>query len=166
MDAECAQHSGADDPRRCYGTLDRRYEEDEENDPDWLAEDAVVLWLKVPLTLAFVPEAELLKEKEADPAPPLTASISAWVSSIMISITSLPYTKHTLSTADGKADCQPNAIANGNSRSLPSSAVTSRATAVSGCDLGVFRRQSIESQSAILVPHFLNHAPDITGIIP
>jgi hypothetical protein len=33
----------------------------------------------------------LLKEKEADPAPPLTASISAWLSSIMISITSLPY---------------------------------------------------------------------------
>ena len=91
MDADCAQRSGADDPRRCYGTLVRRYEENEETDPDWLAEDAVVIWVRLPLTVAVVPEAELLKEKEADPAPPLTASISAWLSSIMISITSLPY---------------------------------------------------------------------------
>jgi len=94
MDAECAQHSGADDPRRCYRTLVSRYEEDEENDPDWPAEEAVVNWVRLPDTVAVVPEAVLLKEKEADPAPPLTASISAWLSSIMISIASLLIETH------------------------------------------------------------------------
>src|SRR5689334_9463130 len=59
VDADGAQRSGADDPRRCQGTLDRRYVEDEENDPDWLAEEAVVIWVKLPDTDAFVPEAEL-----------------------------------------------------------------------------------------------------------
>ena len=77
MDADCAQRSGADDPRRCYETRDRRYVEDEENDPDWLAEEAVVLWVKVPDTVAIVPEAVFVKLKEASPRPPLTASISA-----------------------------------------------------------------------------------------
>jgi hypothetical protein len=43
MDADCAQRSGADDPRHCYGTLDRRYDENEVYVPDWLAEVAVVL---------------------------------------------------------------------------------------------------------------------------
>ena len=77
MDADCAQRSGADDPRRCYGTLDRRYVEDEKNDPDMLAEEAVVRMVKVPDTTAFVPEAVFVKLKEASPRPPLTASISA-----------------------------------------------------------------------------------------
>jgi hypothetical protein len=68
-------------------------------------------------------------------------------------------------TVDGKADCQPNAIANGNSRNPPPSAVTPRVTAVSGCDLGVFQRRSIESANAIWVPYLLNYAPDITYIV-
>jgi len=114
IDADCAQRSGADDPRRCQGTLDRRYAEDEENVPDWLAEEAVVLWVRVPITLAVVPEAVLVKEKEADPAPPLTASISAWVSSIMMSIASLPYrnTRFRLSTGRLTASRRtPNTVA-------------------------------------------------------
>jgi hypothetical protein len=113
MDAECAQHSGADDPRRCYGTLVRRYVEDEENDPDWLAEEGVVDWVKVLVTDAVVPEAELLKEKVADPAPPLTASISAWLSSIMISIASLLYrnTRFRLSTRRLTASRMPSQTA-------------------------------------------------------
>jgi len=77
MDATCAQRSGADDPRRCYGTLDRRYVEDEENVPDCLAEDAVVLWVRLPDTVAVVPEAVFSNLKEASPRPPPTASISA-----------------------------------------------------------------------------------------
>jgi hypothetical protein len=77
MDADCAQRSGADDPRRCYGTLDRRYDEDEKNDPERLAEEAVVRMVKVPDTTAFVPEAVFVKLKEASPRPPPTASISA-----------------------------------------------------------------------------------------
>jgi len=86
---DCVQRSGAGHPRRCQGTLDRRYVEDEENVPDWLAEEAVVVWVSLPDTVAVVPEAVLVKEKEADPAPPLTASISVWDSSIITSMASL-----------------------------------------------------------------------------
>jgi len=67
-------------PRRCQETLDRHYVEDEETVPDCLAEVAVVLWVMLVDTIAIVPEAELLTVKVADPAPPLTASISVWVS--------------------------------------------------------------------------------------
>ena len=51
-----------------------------------LAEDAVVAMVTVPLTRALVPEAVLVKLNVADPAPPATASSSASVNSIMISI--------------------------------------------------------------------------------
>ena len=60
--------------------------EDDENDPDWLAVDAVVDCVKVPLTVAVVPDARLLNEKVADPLPPETSSSCSSVSSIMISI--------------------------------------------------------------------------------
>jgi hypothetical protein len=63
--------------------------EDEENDPDKLAVEAVVAIFKVPLTSASVPDAEPVKLKDADPEPPATALSSASVSSIMISIFSL-----------------------------------------------------------------------------
>jgi hypothetical protein len=71
--------------------------EDEENDPDRLADEAVVAILRVPLTAALVPDAEPVKLKDADPEPPATASSSASVSSIMISIILLP----NLSMGDG-----------------------------------------------------------------
>ena len=64
--------------------------EDEENDPDRLADEAVVAIVRVPLTAALVPDAEPVKLKDADPEPPATASSSASVSSIMISIIPLP----------------------------------------------------------------------------
>ena len=64
--------------------------EDEENDPDRLADEAVVAIARVPLTAALVPDAEPVKLKDADPEPPATASSSASVSSIMISIIPLP----------------------------------------------------------------------------
>jgi hypothetical protein len=60
--------------------------EDDENVPDKLADEAVVAIAKVPLTDAVVPDAVFVKEKEAVPEPPATASSSASVSSIMISI--------------------------------------------------------------------------------
>jgi hypothetical protein len=63
-----------------------RHVEDEENDPDRLAEDAVVARVNVPLTDALVPDAVSVKLKLADPEPPATASSSEPVSSIMISI--------------------------------------------------------------------------------
>jgi hypothetical protein len=59
---------------------------DEENDPDTLAEDAVVAMVNVPLTKGLVPDAVFEKLKVADPAPPATASSSASVSWIIISI--------------------------------------------------------------------------------
>jgi hypothetical protein len=77
MDADCAQRRGADDPRRCCETFYTRHVEEEENDPERLAEEAVVRMVKVPDTTAFVPEAVFVKLKEASPRPPLTASISA-----------------------------------------------------------------------------------------
>ena len=45
--------------------------ENEENDPDKLAEDAVVWRVRVPVVLAVVPEAVFEKEKDADPPPPV-----------------------------------------------------------------------------------------------
>jgi len=64
---------------------------DNESDPDKLAEEAVVAMVKVPLTAAVVPDALLLKLKDAGPPlPPATASISASVSSMMISMCSSP----------------------------------------------------------------------------
>jgi hypothetical protein len=60
--------------------------EDEENDPDRLADEAVVAIFKVPLTVALVPDALPVKVKDADPEPPATSLSSASVSSIMISI--------------------------------------------------------------------------------
>jgi hypothetical protein len=60
--------------------------EDEENDPDRLADEAVVAIDRVPLTAAVVPDAEAVMLKDALPEPPATASSSASVSSIMISI--------------------------------------------------------------------------------
>jgi hypothetical protein len=59
--------------------------EEEEKDPLCDAELAVVLWVTVPLIVAVVPDAELLKLKLADPAPPATASSSVSLSSIRIS---------------------------------------------------------------------------------
>ena len=52
--------------------------EDEENDPDRLADEAVVVILRVPLTVAVVPDAESAgRVKDAVPEPPATASSSA-----------------------------------------------------------------------------------------
>ena len=48
--------------------------EDDENVPDRLADDAVVVTAKVPLTVAVVPDAESdVSVKEADPEPPATS---------------------------------------------------------------------------------------------
>ena len=60
--------------------------EDELNVPDRLAEEAVVLIVRVPLVAAVVPDAVFVKLKVTDPEPPTTASSSASLSSIMISI--------------------------------------------------------------------------------
>jgi hypothetical protein len=60
--------------------------EDEENVPDSLADEAVVAIVRVPLTAAVVPDDVFVKLKDAVPTPPATASSSASVSSIMISI--------------------------------------------------------------------------------
>lgn len=46
--------------------------ETEVNSPDWDAELAVVAWLNLPVTVALVPDAVLLKLKLADPLPPAT----------------------------------------------------------------------------------------------
>jgi hypothetical protein len=58
------------------------YVEDEENVPDWLAEDAVVDWVSVPLTVAVVPDAVFVMLKLASPRPPATKSSSDSLSSI------------------------------------------------------------------------------------
>jgi hypothetical protein len=60
--------------------------EDDENIPDKLADEAVVWIVTVPLVVAVVPDAVSVKEKVTDPEPPATASSSASVSSIKISI--------------------------------------------------------------------------------
>jgi hypothetical protein len=60
--------------------------EDEENDPDWLPDEAVVSWVKVPDTAAVVPDALFVKLKDALPEPPATSLSWASVSSIMISM--------------------------------------------------------------------------------
>jgi hypothetical protein len=60
--------------------------EDEENDPDRRADEAVVAIVRVPLTAALVPDDEFVKLKDAVPEPPATASSSASVSSITSSI--------------------------------------------------------------------------------
>ena len=59
--------------------------EDELNSPDCDAELAVVLWVRVPVTVAVVPDAVFLNSKRADPAPPATASSSVSLSSMRIS---------------------------------------------------------------------------------
>ena len=52
-----------------------------------LADEAVVVTLKVPLTVAVVPDAESAERvKVADPEPPATSLSSASVSSIKISM--------------------------------------------------------------------------------
>lgn len=61
----------------------------EENVPDRLADDAVVLMLKVPAAVAVVPDAVTVNENVADPAPPETSSSSASDSSNIISIKKL-----------------------------------------------------------------------------
>jgi hypothetical protein len=78
--------SGADDPRRRHESNKELQVEDEENDPDKAAEEAVLAIVRVPLTAAVVPDAEFVKLNEADPEPPATSLSSASVSSIRISI--------------------------------------------------------------------------------
>jgi hypothetical protein len=68
---------------RKYGQLQV---EDELKLPDRLAEEAVVLIVRVPPTTAVVPDAVPVKLKLADPEPPLTRSSSASLSSMMISM--------------------------------------------------------------------------------
>jgi hypothetical protein len=51
-----------------------------------LAVDAVVFMVKVPVTVAFVPDAVLVNIKVADPAPPATASSSDSFNSIKVSM--------------------------------------------------------------------------------
>jgi hypothetical protein len=63
--------------------------EDEEAVTDRLADEAVVAIVTVPATVAVVPDAVSVRLRVADPAPPETASSSASVSSIMISMFSL-----------------------------------------------------------------------------
>jgi hypothetical protein len=87
-----SHNSGADD-RAAAMKHSRLQVEDELNDPDRLAEEAVVAIVKVPLTVAVVPDAEFEKLKVADPAPPLIWSSSVSVSSIMISICILHITQ-------------------------------------------------------------------------
>jgi hypothetical protein len=69
---------------RC-GTRSSQLEK-EEKLPEMEAEDAVVAMVSVPDTVAVVPDALLLKEKLAEPAPPQTFSISASLSSITMFI--------------------------------------------------------------------------------
>jgi hypothetical protein len=59
---------------------------DEENDPDWLADEAVVLWVTLLVTVAVVPDAVFVSVQDADPEPPATSLSSDSVSSIKISI--------------------------------------------------------------------------------
>jgi hypothetical protein len=74
----------------------RRHEDNEvqvEDDvkvPEWLADEAVVAWARVPVTDAVVPDAEFEKVNVADPEPPATSLSSASLSSIKISILSSP----------------------------------------------------------------------------
>jgi hypothetical protein len=63
--------SGADDPRRQKRS--GLQVEDEENDPDRLADEAVEAIDKVPLTAAVVPDALFVKLKDALPEPPATS---------------------------------------------------------------------------------------------
>jgi hypothetical protein len=58
----------------------------DENDPDMLADVVVVAIFTVAITVAKGPDAVLEKLIDAIPLPPETASSSASVSSIMISI--------------------------------------------------------------------------------
>jgi hypothetical protein len=58
----------------------------EENDPERLAEVAVVAMVNVPLTDALVPDAVSVKLKDAVPDPPEISSSSASVSSITSSM--------------------------------------------------------------------------------
>jgi hypothetical protein len=58
----------------------------DENDPDKLADETVVAILKVPLIVEKGADAVTVKSKVAVPTPPTTASSSAAVSSIMVSI--------------------------------------------------------------------------------
>jgi hypothetical protein len=81
--------SDADEPRRRQ-KLSGLQVEDEENDPDRLPDEAVEVTLRVPLTVAVVPDAVSAERvKVADPEPPATSLSSASVSSITISIFSL-----------------------------------------------------------------------------
>jgi hypothetical protein len=50
-----------------------RQVEDDENDPDRLADEAVEAIDKVPLTAAVVPDALFVKLKDALPEPPATS---------------------------------------------------------------------------------------------
>jgi hypothetical protein len=78
--------SDADEPRRRQKRSGLQVEDDE-NDPDRLAAEAVEVTLKVPLTVAVVPDAESAERvKVADPEPPATSLSSASVSSIRISM--------------------------------------------------------------------------------
>jgi hypothetical protein len=74
--------------------------EEDENVPDWLADVAVVLWVRVPATVAVVPDAVFVKLKLADPAPPLTRLSSVSLSSMMISICILHYHLNTHTRGD------------------------------------------------------------------
>ena len=56
-------------PRRCRGFQ----VDNEEKDPDALADEAVVARVKVPLTVAVVPDELPEKVKVADPEPPATS---------------------------------------------------------------------------------------------
>jgi hypothetical protein len=87
--SRCRFHekSGADDPRRQKRS--GLQVEDEENDPDRRADEAVVAIVRVPLTAVTVPDAVSVKLKDAVPEPPATSLSSASVSSIMISMFSL-----------------------------------------------------------------------------
>src|SRR3954470_16612342 len=59
--------------------------EEEEKDPCCDAELAVVVWVRLPETVAVVPDAVFVMVKVADPAPPATASSSVSLSSMRIS---------------------------------------------------------------------------------
>jgi hypothetical protein len=63
--------------------------EEDEKVPDWLADEAVVLCMRLPLTVATVPDAEFVNENEALPEPPATSLSSASVSSMKISTLAL-----------------------------------------------------------------------------
>jgi hypothetical protein len=87
-----SKKSGTGDPCRSSPKIVRFQVEEDENVPDRLADDAVVWIVKVPLTVAVVPDAVSVTEKDAVPEPPATASSSASVSSIIISMRRSPDT--------------------------------------------------------------------------